>query len=200
MNRIYKIIIFCSVLFSITGCATNNQDADIGMSKYLMYNLPHSLSDGEFSQELGYLGGNLFIDNETASVIAMPASESVGYGWNSFGGVEMYYKLNSTFENNTFQSISLPWNHSEFIEKPVVLDDCDEPALITLVVHDLYTVVEETNNDQRISRMWYVFFTRESSDISYTLFLNADFFSKEEMIILAKSVEFKDGAFDIKVE
>jgi len=48
--------------------------------------------------------------------------------------------------------------------------------------------------------MWYVFFAKENSDISYAIFLNADYFSKEDTISLAQSVIFKDNAFNIEIK
>lgn len=43
--------------------------------------------------------------------------------------------------------------------------------------------------------MWYVFFARPDSDIMYAVYLNADLYEKEDVLKLARSVHFKEGAF-----
>lgn len=137
--------------------------------------------------------------------MADEASESAAStGWNSYGGVEIFYNLNYKFDNGELTAVSLPWNHSEYLNEAQPIDGCASPALIVQVSHDLYTAAEaeESNidEDKLTSTMWYVFFAEEDSDISYAVYLNADYFNEDDVIALARSVIFKDGAFDIEVE
>ena len=84
------------------------------------------------------------------------------------------------------------------------MDKCEVSAVIIQVGHDLYTAsaAQENNitNDELISSMWYIFFAKENSDVCYAIFLNADCYSKEDIILLAQSVKFKDNAFNIEVK
>lgn len=41
------------------------------------------------------------------------------------------------------------------------------------------------------SKYWYVFFAEEDSKYVYTLMLNQEYFEKEEIVKLARSVKFK---------
>lgn len=136
--------------------------------------------------------------------MAEKASTSTPYGWNSYGGFEMYYKLNCKFDNGQLTDVSLPWNHSMYLSKAQPVDRCEVSAVIVQVSHDLYTASEidakDIGNDKLTSTMWYVFFAKENSDISYAIFLNADYFSKEDTISLAQSVIFKDNAFNIEIK
>ena len=181
-----------------------NLSSDNSLSQYITYNLPNTLVNGSYNRELGYLGGNLFCLKDTGSCVAKKASDSTPYGWNSYGGVEMYYKLNCKFNNEQLTDVSLPWNHSAYLTKAQHVDKCEVSAVIVQVSHDLYTAPEaqanNIDNDKRTSSMWYVFFAKENSDICYAIFLNTDYFSKEDTILLAQSVKFKDNAFNIEIK
>jgi len=41
------------------------------------------------------------------------------------------------------------------------------------------------------SRYWYVFFAEEDSKYVYTLMLNQEYFDKEDIVELARSMEFR---------
>lgn len=184
---------------------TAGQSADHPLSQYMTYTLPNTLIDGSYNRELGYLGGNLFCLKDTGGSVAKKASDSTPYGWNSYGGVEIYYQLNFTFSHGQLtDDAPLPWNHSADLTKAQPVDKCEAPAVIVQISHDLYTVpeAEESNIDDAdlTSTMWYVFFAKEDSDISYAIFLNADYYSKEDTISLAQSVKFKGNAFSIEVK
>ena len=207
MKKVSLSFIALYVLFSLCSCGiqeTTNQLADNSLNQYITYNLPDTLINGSHNRELGYLGGNLFCLKDTGSCVAEKASTSTPYGWNSYGGVEMYYKLNCKFDNGQLTDVSLPWNHSMYLSKAQPVDRCEVSAVIVQVSHDLYTASEidakDIGNDKLTSTMWYVFFAKENSDISYAIFLNADYFSKEDTISLAQSVIFKDNAFNIEIK
>lgn len=182
---------------------TANQSADDSLSQYMTYTLPHTLVNGSYHQDLGYLGGNLFCLKSTGSCAAKKASDSTPSGWNSYGGVEMYYKLNCTFNHGQLTDVSLPWNHSMALTKAQPVDKCEASAVIVRVSHDLYTAAEaqasHMNGADLTSTMWYVFFAKENSNISYAVFLNTDYFSEGDVVSLAQSVKFKDNAFNVKV-
>lgn len=176
----------------------------MSMSRYITYNLPETLINGDYNVELGYLGGNLFCYKEIGSCIISETSESTPYGWNSYGGVEMYYKLNCIFNNGQLIDVSIPWNHSVYLDEAQPVDGCEVPAIIIPVSHDLYTAVEAEEKgltqDEITSKMWYVFFAKEDSDISYAIYFNKDYYSMEDTISLAQTVRFSEDAFNIVIQ
>lgn len=215
MKKTALAFIVLFIIFNLCSCnslsqnsnerpKTANQSAENSLSQYITYNLPNTLANGSYNRELGYLGGNLFCLKDTGSYMAKKASASTPYGWNSYGGVEMYYKLNCTFDNGQLTDVSLPWNHSADLIKAQPVDECQVSAVIVQISHDLYTAPEAQENNidnaNLTSTMWYVFFAKENCDISYAIFLNADYFSKEDTISLAQSVKFKDNAFNIEIK
>lgn len=173
------------------------------MDHYLTYALPDSVTDGNYNMEQGYLGGNVFCLKETGESEAKQAGEYTPIGWNAYGGVEIYYRLNCTFEDGYLTDVLLPWNHSVNLAEAESVDGCDAPAVIIPINHDLYTAPQAEeyglSAEESSCAMWYVFFAREDSDIGYAVFLNREYFSREDAIALARSVRFKDGAFDISV-
>lgn len=101
-------------------------------------------------------------------------------------------------------NVGLPWNHSLFVSDPVSIADCEAPALIILAEHDLYTpaALDDAEkeygriaDENRTSRMWYVFFAHENSDVVYSISLNADLYEREDVLRVARSVHFKDHAW-----
>ena len=173
------------------------------ISQYITYNVPATLVDGSYNRELGYLGGTLFCRKDNGSFIAKEASDSTPPGWYSYGGAELYYKLTCKFTNGQLTNVSLPWNHSIDLTAAEPLSDCAVPAVIVQIGFDLYTAPEAQQlniaKDKQNATMWYVFFAKEDSEISYAVFLNADHYSKEDTISLARSVKFSADAFSFVV-
>lgn len=183
--------------------ATGPEFAFSSINQYITYNLPATLVDGSYNRELGYLGGNLFCRRDNGSCVAKNASDSTPPGWNSYGGAELYYKLRCKFANGQLTKVFLPWNHSIDLTDAEPLSDCAMPAVIVKIGFDLYTAPESQQlniaKDKQNSTMWYVFFAKEDSEISYAVFLNAENYSKEETITLARSVKFSADAFNLVI-
>lgn len=183
--------------------ATGPEFAFKSINQYITYNLPATLVDGSYNRELGYLGGNLFSRKDNGGFVAKEASESTPPGWYSYGGAELYYKLTCKFANGKLTSVSLPWNHSIDLTAAEPLSDCTVPAVIVKIGFDLYTAPEaqqlNITKDKQNATMWYVFFAKEDSEISYAVFLNAEHYSKEDTISLARSVKFSADAFSLVV-
>ncbi len=175
------------------------------LSNLISYKLPDTLMDSDFSKELGSFGGRLFTYKITGKTEppGSKKSENAAYGWDAYGGLEIYYSLNCAFEAGNLTHISIPWNHSGYIQNLEPLAGCASPAVLAKVSHDLYTAAESANLDSSVkttSEMWYVFFAKEDSSIQYGIYLNAEIFSKNDIMVLARSVQFKDGAFDNKIQ
>lgn len=174
------------------------------ISQYIQYDLPAELIVDNFNRELGSLGGNLFGLKATRNFVAKSASDSTPPGWHSYGGAEIFYQLNCQFVNGELKDVSPPWNHAAYLTNAESIEGCAASAVILEVSFDLYTAPEAFNNhitkDNQTSKMWYVFFAQEDSKISYAIYLNAEHFSKETTIALAKSVKFSDNAFSLVIQ
>ena len=140
MKKVLLAFVTLCILFSLYFCViqeTTIKKADNSINQYITYNLPDTLINGSYNEELGYLGGNLFCLKDTGSCVAKKASTSTPYGWNSYGGVEMYYKLNCKFDNGQLTDVSLPWNHSMYLSKAQPVDRCEVSAVVIPVMPDL---------------------------------------------------------------
>lgn len=182
------------------------------MGDYLTYQLPEGLFDGDFLKSLGNGGGNLFLTDDKMSqnylqeLSELIDKEAIPPEWYSAGGTVRWVGgfPARQFESGNLIRVSPPWNHSDFTAEPLSVAGCEAPALLIPVSHDLYTPasLEETEKlhgpipeKKRTSRMWYVFFSKPDCDEVYTVYLNADLYSQEDAIRLARSVHFKEGAF-----
>ncbi len=174
-----------------------NKNTD--MKNYLTYKLPSELKDNEYDPQLDGLGGNTFISDSLNNSKLEDVGDDIPNGWTALGGVEMYYKNNYLFENGILKDVTLPWNHSTFINDVEPVEGCETQAILRSVSHDLNTGADITNAEPTTSEYWYVFFAKENSDISYVLYLNQEFFSKDDLIALAQTVKFSEDAFNISI-
>lgn len=181
------------------------------MSDYLTYRLPDGLSNGLFSQNIGD-GGNLFLTSDSEAQARL--EELSRYVDRDFVPEEWYgagyaARYTGSFPERSFGKGSLlevhyPWNHSSSLSEPVSVADCEAPALLMLIEHDLttagmlealekqYGTIPEEN---RTSDMWYVFFARPDCQEMYSIALNADLYSRDQILKTARSVHFTERAW-----
>lgn len=194
------------LLYSDDGKFKANKDIETflnahkSMSEYLTYSLPKGLSNGGFSADIGSGGGNLFLYNN-AEIADAP---NVPREWLAAGGVMFYDRGNITFENGKISSVTPMWNHSVFLTTPECVSSSEANAVIVGAEHDLYTAAEidaakeaghPIPEGKQSAKMWYVFFAEEKGNTAYTLYLNESYFGKDDIITLARSAHFNDGAF-----
>lgn len=183
------------------------------MADYVTYQLPEELTDGGYLADMGDgEGGNLFLtadEDQKARLEELGRyvdRQSVPGEWLAAGGIIRWTAdyLFKRFENGRLTGTGLLWNHTGYWEEQASVEGCETPALLEPLFHDLYTPVSLDDAKQlygpipeenRTSRMWYVFFARPDSDIMYAVYLNADLYEKEDVLKLARSVHFKEGAF-----
>jgi hypothetical protein len=187
----------------------------VSMNKFLTYKLPDSLTDGKYNAALGYGGGNLFYKDGRQP--QSPSAEWTPVEWYSYGGVYRlpYQKADSTadagnnnfvtFENGKLVRGYLFDNHTETIGEPIPLKNTKEQAVIMETQHDLYTAAELYDaeeagkaipKEEQTSTMYEIYFAREDGHAAYCIFLNKKYFSLKDAKTLAKSVQYKDGAFE----
>ena len=92
-------------------------------------------------------------------------------------------------------------NHSGSSSEFEFLEECGMQAVLCEYFCDLFTAAESEEYMQAHgiseeefqwnSRYWYVFFAEEDSEYVYTLMLNQEYFDKEDIVELARSMEFR---------
>lgn len=182
------------------------------MSDYLTFRLPDELSHGGYRDTMGNGGGNLFLTSDPAGSERLAElsryvdAEAVPAEWRAAGSVVRYTGgwPSRRIEKGSLMEVGLPWNHSQFASEPVSIADCEAPALVILVSHDMYTAaslddVEKKRGpvpkENQTSRMWYVFFAEPDSGEMYSIALNADLYERDDVLKTARSVHFTDKAW-----
>lgn len=190
-------------------------DTHTAMTDYLTYRLPRGLSNQGYTEALSSTGGNVFAASDPEDIKRLDQLAShidydfAPHSWWAAGAVERYSGgwPNRRFSQGELADIGLPWNHSMFITEPVRVIDCEAPALLVLVQHDLYTAasLEDVEaeygpvpEEDQTSRMWYVFFAKPDSSEVYSISLNADLYEDTDVLKLARSVYFTDKAWTVK--
>ena len=183
------------------------------MADYVTYRLPEGLTDSGYRADLGDGGGgSLFLTEDEDQKARLEElgryvdRDSVPDAWLAAGGIIRWNAdyLNRRFDTGSLMETAIPWNHTSYWGELVSVEDCEVPALLEPLCHDLYTPssLEEAEKrygpipeENQTSRMWYVFFARPDSDVMYAIYLNGDLYKKEDALKLASSVHFKEEAF-----
>ena len=183
------------------------------MADYVTYRLPEGLPDSGYRADLGDGGGgSLFLTEDEDQKARLEElgryvdRDSVPDAWLAAGGIIRWNAdyLNRRFDTGSLMETAIPWNHTSYWGELVSVEDCEVPALLEPLCHDLYTPssLEEAEKrygpipeENQTSRMWYVFFARPDSDVMYAIYLNGDLYKKEDALKLARSVHFKEEAF-----
>ncbi len=183
------------------------------MADYVTYRLPEGLTDSGYRADLGDGGGgSLFLTEDEDQKARLEElgryvdRDSVPDAWLAAGGIIRWNAdyLNRRFDTGSLMETAIPWNHTSYWGELVSVEDCEVPALLEPLCHDLYTPssLEEAEKrygpipeENQTSRMWYVFFARPDSDVMYAIYLNRDLYKKEDALKLARSVHFKEEAF-----
>lgn len=129
--------------------------------------------------------------------------------WYAPGGVGMLdvsgeppYSINDmvSFENGRIAEIHWHLNHASQESEGEYLDGCDWQAILYEYSFDLFTAAQEMEYREKHglkegalktkSKYWFVFFAEPDSEIIYNVFLNQEYFTKDDIIELARSVKF----------
>lgn len=168
------------------------------MADYVTYRLPEGLTDSGYRADLGDGGGgSLFLTEDEDQKARLEElgryvdRDSVPDAWLAAGGIIRWNAdyLNRRFDTGSLKETAIPWNHTSYWGELVSVEDCEVPALLEPLCHDLYTPssLEEAEKrygpipeENQTSRMWYVFFARPDSDVMYAIYLNGDLYKKED--------------------
>ncbi len=185
------------------------------MSDYLTYRLPDELTNGHFLQRLGNDGGNLFLTTDAKTQAWLDElsqyieRDFVPVEWYSAGYAARYTGewTDKAFSGDNLMGIHLPWNHSDFITEFVSVSDCEAPAVLVQAAHDLYTAASLAETEEKYgelpeekwsSHMWYVFFGKPDCQEMYSIALNSDLYTSDDVLKIARSVHFTEQAWTEK--
>lgn len=127
--------------------------------------------------------------------LARPQAETT---WCQLGGVTLWQKkaLGLGDKDEPCMDSDLPWNHAECLVKEDIAQDNEVSGYVVLAEHDLYTAASlaqaeqqygKVSDDQQTVRIWHGFLTQPDSDNVYEVWLNADLFSKEQLMQVINS-------------
>ena len=106
------------------------------------------------------------------------------------------------FENGKAVSVRWLGNHVWLERQYEYVEGCEMQALLCEVTFDLFTAAEIEEYMQKhkltadefetVSKYWYVFVGEEDSKYIYAVGLNQEYFTKEDVIKLARSVRITE--------
>lgn len=159
--------------------------------------------------ELGGYRADMCIGNEgclfTGDYEEQPHGDYTPEEWYAPGGIEFiqkeYFPGDIIFEDGKLKEIFVLMNHSGVSSEFEILEGCGMQAVVCEYFCDLFTLPEAEEYKQEhglseeefesASNYWYVFFVEPDSEYVYVLFLNQEYFEREDIVELARSVEFK---------
>ncbi len=175
---------------------------DYGMNQYLICDLPGDFTWGEYREGIGFCGGWL-VEGETEEP---PHDEWISEAWYCPSGIGRGENASQIlkFESGTLTDAALMMNHAEQLGETEILEGCEVQAILAEYAFDLFTAASwedylsqhpDAEEDVLNSHYWYVFMGKEDSEIFYVLFLNQEHFTKDDVIRMARSVQFTERAF-----
>lgn len=180
-------------------------NADNSLEQYLTIELPSGLTMQEHQVELNdFFQGYLFVGD-----FDEPIHGLVYDSWYYPGGIAVSNRQqnnNIQFENGKIVHGGIGMNHSEPIGELEQITGCESEAALQEYRFDLFTVTEADEyekvhgvtlsyDEELTSNFWYVFMGKEEWDNYYVLFLNERYFTKQDIIDMARSVHFTEDAF-----
>ena len=175
---------------------------DYGMDQYLICDLPGGFTLGEYRADIGFCGGWL-LEGETEKP---PHDEWISEAWYCPGGIGRGETASQIlqFDSGTLTNVALMMNHTGQYHESEILEGCEVQAVLVEYSFDLFTAAgwedylsqnPEAEEDVLNSHYWYVFMGKEDSDIFYVMFLHQEHFTKDDVIRMARSVQFTERAF-----
>lgn len=176
-------------------------EKEYDVNLYAELDLPDSLKLGNYQMDLVLGQGCLF----EGDYEEMPHGEGTPKDWYAPGGIEFikreYFPGEIRFKDGKLEAVMVHMNHSGSSSEFEFLEECGMQAVLCEYSCDLFTAAEseEYMKEHGIayeefpwnSRYWYVFFAEEDSKYVYTLMLNQQYFDKEDIVKLARSMKFR---------
>jgi len=196
------------LLYEMDGGFTATKDLqgflqrDYGMEQYLICDMPNDFTLGAFQKDIVFYDGWLL----EGEVEEPPHDEGILEAWYCPGGIGRGETASEIlkFESGALTDVTLLMNHAGQLGETEILEGCEVQAVLVEYVFDLFTASgwenylskhPEAAQEALNSHYWYVFLGKEDSEIFYFLFLNQEYFTKDDVIRMAQSVQFTEKAF-----
>lgn len=174
---------------------------DYGAGQYLSCEMPDGFTLGKFQSDIAFYNGWML----EGDIKEPPHDDGIPEAWYRPGGIGRGETASQVlkFENGALTDASLQANHMEQLGETEILGGCEVQAILMEYAFELFTASswEEYSaqypgtEEMPQSRYWYVFFGKEESEIFYTLFLDKEYFTKDDAIRMARSVRFTRETF-----
>lgn len=171
-----------------------------GVEKCISFTLPEGYELGPYGEQFGgYMASFL-----EGYVEEKPENEWASEWAVTPGGIGTFDRDSMTYENGEIAGFIHYWtgNHSWIdTDSWERVEGCFTSALITECSHDRFTAPEHYEFMQKYPeiaadrertapiRHWYVYICDETMEVGYLVFLNQEYFSKEDAIVFARSVK-----------
>ena len=198
-----QLLYSCDPRYTVNTDILSFLEKQYGIDQYMTLTLPDNYTLGNYQADSGIFSGCQILTDKTESYKEIPHGFAPEI-WYVPGGIGI---LDTTdifqFENGTLTNVSLLMNHSIPISEPETVDGCEVSALLIEYSFDLFTYSEWENyknehpetTAESTSEFWYIFLGKEESQNGYVVFLNKNYFTKEDSIRLAQSIYFTEKAF-----
>jgi hypothetical protein len=150
-----------------------------------------TLGEYRMDQFLSPFSGNLFLADEYSE----PAhGEYIDEGWYSLGGIEELKEPDEeivSYDNGELADVTMLGNHMGY-EKVESFRTDGFTGLLYMYEFELYTasdMAELLEDAQTISDYWVTFLSAGEGEPIYMIFLNCDYFTKDEALDCAMSVQ-----------
>lgn len=187
--------------FTPTGDLPGFLQRDYGMDQYLTCDLPGDFTWGAFRKDMMFYDGWL-LEGEAEE---LPHEEGLPEAWYCPGGIGRGEEASRIlkFEGGILTDAVLLMNHMEQYGETEILEGCEAQAVLVEYAFELFTASgwddylswHPEAGEIPNSHYWYVFLGKEDSGIFYVLFLNQEYFTREDVIRMAQSVHFTERAF-----
>ena len=175
------------------GAAVSGGDPDISQSAQpVSVVLPDGLELEDYCQEVGADEGYLLL----------PQLHSGGEGapeeWKMAGSILRFPAESIIWDGGSIARLQSLWNHSGADELGP-LEGMTAPAFLIKAEHDFYTAEElgameaagtDLGGVEMNCTYWYIFFARPGDKTGYVLSLDAEKYSREEMLRFAESFQY----------
>lgn len=171
------------------------------MDKYLTLELPEGLTLGTYAVTFNDIWDGCVFEGDVEEMVH---GDWCPDAWYAPGGVGVTTADidRAQFTDGKLTKVSWNLNHAEIYSDYEYIEDCDMQAVLCEMSFDIFLIPEAEEYKEKYnlsdedmtyeSRFWYVFFAQKDSDRMYTVFLNQQYYDKEDIIALARSVRFAE--------
>lgn len=167
---------------------------------YMTLELPKGITLGNYQVEINNTFNGCLMYGEDSKTVH---GEWCPEAWYALGGVGVMekniYEPMLTFKDGRLSEVWWPMNHGGVVGDGEFLEGCDMQAILYEAEFDVFTIPEweeykakypDAPEEWNWSKYWYVFFGEPDGEMVYTVYLNQENFTKEDVIALARSVRF----------